>query len=565
MAQSPEYDHNEYGCGQWEFDPQLDLKLSPGWILDGVHSLPPLDPAGIYWWACLATDAWNWAENALSAPYNYGAVWRSYRGCVYMSVHNIDDEDEVKRREPKFKESMRPYLEDFQKIYESRKLELGKLYAEYRQVDFDKLDDVKLIDNFEGLENLAVKMWKWHFLDLHAACNIINMFADLCGELIGIDMDSPLFLRLLQGFPNEVLQCDTDLEKLSGRAIELGLKDTFTTGAIVASEVMPKLQASRDGKKWLEEFNEFMDKHGWNRMPGLPRLTSPCWIEDPSPALNIVKNNIVEEKTGGTLLAARKVAKDDRKRAEEEVLSKVPEARREEFKVIMRSAQASHTFMDEHDCFYDFGIFLLVRLLLMATGRRMVNYGCLDEAADIVYLLPNEIRKSFLPRFNIAPVARKRKQIQQIYTNEEKPLTLGEPSPEQAIGRMVQSRDGILTTLVVGPLPKARPELKADLQGVPASLGVAEGPARVVMNETELKDIRKGEILVAPTTTVTWTWAFGLIGGVVVDHGGVASHTAIVAREYRIPAVVNAFVATTTIRSGQKIRVDGTNGAVYIL
>ena len=103
------------------------------------------------------------------------------------------------------------------------------------------------------------------------------------------------------------------------------------------------------------------------------------------------------------------------------------------------------------------------------------------------------------------------------------------------------------------------------MYGTCGSPGVAEGPARVVMGEDELNLVREGDILVAASTSPSWTPIFSMINGVVVDRGASLSHAAIVGREYGIPVVLNVFEGTAMIRSGQNIRVDANRGAVYIL
>jgi pyruvate,water dikinase len=72
-------------------------------------------------------------------------------------------------------------------------------------------------------------------------------------------------------------------------------------------------------------------------------------------------------------------------------------------------------------------------------------------------------------------------------------------------------------------------------------------------------------VLVAPYTNPTWTPLFALAGAVVVDAGGVASHAAIVAREYGLPAVMGTGNATTRLRDGQRVLVDGEAGRVVPL
>ena len=71
-----------------------------------------------------------------------------------------------------------------------------------------------------------------------------------------------------------------------------------------------------------------------------------------------------------------------------------------------------------------------------------------------------------------------------------------------------------------------------------------------------------GEILVAPSTDPGWTPLFMTAGALVMEMGGVVSHGAVVAREYGIPAVVGVADATTRLRDGQNVTVDGAAGTV---
>jgi pyruvate,water dikinase len=98
-----------------------------------------------------------------------------------------------------------------------------------------------------------------------------------------------------------------------------------------------------------------------------------------------------------------------------------------------------------------------------------------------------------------------------------------------------------------------------------ASPGTADGTARVVHSPDELDLVREGEILVAPVTAPSWAPVFGRIRATVTDIGGVMSHAAIVCREYSLPAVTGTGSASTRIRTGRRIRVDGTAGTVTFL
>ena len=130
---------------------------------------------------------------------------------------------------------------------------------------------------------------------------------------------------------------------------------------------------------------------------------------------------------------------------------------------------------------------------------------------------------------------------------------------------MAANADPVTLKVVLGNIPQVHEELGADLYGVTGSPGIAEGPARVVSTVNDLALVQPGDVLVAANTSVSWTPIFGLLSAVVVDRGASLSHAAIVSREYGIPCVINTFHATQTITTGQRLRVDGDQGVVYIL
>jgi phosphohistidine swiveling domain-containing protein len=115
------------------------------------------------------------------------------------------------------------------------------------------------------------------------------------------------------------------------------------------------------------------------------------------------------------------------------------------------------------------------------------------------------------------------------------------------------------------PILSAREGLPSGaLAGTAASAGVVEGIAHVI-HDPATEVLAAGEILVAPHTDPGWTPLFVHAAGLVTEVGGLITHGSVVAREYGIPAVVSVASATTRIRSGQRIRVDGTRGFVQIL
>jgi pyruvate,water dikinase len=98
--------------------------------------------------------------------------------------------------------------------------------------------------------------------------------------------------------------------------------------------------------------------------------------------------------------------------------------------------------------------------------------------------------------------------------------------------------------------------------GMGASRGTATGRVRVITGPSGFGTLRSGEILVCPYTNPAWTPLFQRAAGVVVDAGGMASHAAIVAREYGVPAVMGTGTGTQVLTDGQLVTVDGTRGIV---
>jgi pyruvate,water dikinase len=114
------------------------------------------------------------------------------------------------------------------------------------------------------------------------------------------------------------------------------------------------------------------------------------------------------------------------------------------------------------------------------------------------------------------------------------------------------------------PAPAAQTR-RGELRGLPVSAGVYEGTARVIADAADFGRIKKGDILVARSTSPYFNAVLPLVGAIVTDRGGQLCHAAIVSREYGIPGVVGTREATAVIRDGARIRVDGGAGSVEIL
>lgn len=100
------------------------------------------------------------------------------------------------------------------------------------------------------------------------------------------------------------------------------------------------------------------------------------------------------------------------------------------------------------------------------------------------------------------------------------------------------------------------------LRGIPASAGRYTGRVRRIMSEAEFGKLQSGDVMVCPITSPVWSVLFPSIGALVTDTGGILSHPAIIAREYRVPAVVATGNATSLLGGGPMVVVDGTAGTV---
>ncbi len=126
-----------------------------------------------------------------------------------------------------------------------------------------------------------------------------------------------------------------------------------------------------------------------------------------------------------------------------------------------------------------------------------------------------------------------------------------------------------------GAAPVAAPAVAADpnsvniasaeilLHGAAASLGIASGPVKVIYKPSEIDKVLQGDVLVTEMTNPEFVPAMRRAAAIVTDTGGRTSHAAIISRELGIPCVVGSGTATSVLKTGQMITVDGRKGLVY--
>ncbi len=127
---------------------------------------------------------------------------------------------------------------------------------------------------------------------------------------------------------------------------------------------------------------------------------------------------------------------------------------------------------------------------------------------------------------------------------------------------VLQSRPITAPSGGLAPTPGPAAVVADELTGIGASPGTAIGPVRLVWSLDDLPRVTAGDVLVCRTTSPAWTAAMLRSAAVVTEVGGLLSHAAIVAREFRIPAVVAVTTAMTRLAEGMRVEVDGSSGVI---
>lgn len=198
-------------------------------------------------------------------------------------------------------------------------------------------------------------------------------------------------------------------------------------------------------------------------------------------------------------------------------------------------------------------LFGRVRLIVVEIGKRLASYQVLDNYRDVFYLEIEEILnfvEGTVTTTDLRGLVSIRKKEFQSYETQKVPDERFETRGAVNIGNSFKSHHDD-ETAVEGDV----------LKGLGCCPGIVEGRVRVIENPQGIK-LNKGEILVAETTDPGWIMIFPAAAGILVERGSLLSHSAIVAREMGIPAVVSLAGLTSWLKSGDYVRLDGSSGIV---
>jgi pyruvate,water dikinase len=212
----------------------------------------------------------------------------------------------------------------------------------------------------------------------------------------------------------------------------------------------------------------------------------------------------------------------------------------------------------------------LMRYVVLEVGSRLGARGQIAQRDDVFFLEWEEARAALRDGSDRHGLVARRKGERAWVEAHPGPASYGkDPGPPPSFAALPTAARFLMEALLwarhrVFAVEHSghAPAVGRLLRGIAASPGVYTGPVRVIMNESEFAKLHPGDVLVCPVTSPVWSVLFPTVGALVTDTGGILSHPAIIAREYRVPAVVATGHATRALRDGQTVKVDGNAGMV---
>ena len=299
--------------------------------------------------------------------------------------------------------------------------------------------------------------------------------------------------------------------------------------------------------EFRKKYNDFIGIYDM-RAAGEIDMARERWIENPEPLARAIIS-IADTSQEGIHRKEYKQTIERAKKASIELVREV-EAKhgKSKARLVKRMVRVLRNYMPvrEHPKYLIMKCILIFKKAFLDEARLLVAKGHLMEEKDIFYVNFWELYNAVQNNDSLVELVNLRKEEYEHFEKLTPPRVITSDGEEIKAG---YKRDD----LPEGALP-----------GMPVSSGVIEGIAKVITDPSQAS-INKGEILVAPFTDPGWTPLFINAAGLVMEVGGLLTHGTVVAREYGIPAVVGITEATTKIRTGQKIRVDGDAGFVMII
>ena len=330
-------------------------------------------------------------------------------------------------------------------------------------------------------------------------------------------------------------------------------KELFELATLVRSQ--PDLEAAlaeKDAKTIIDEgvldgwpdfaqrFDKFLSDHGHREIDF--DAYQPTWVEVPWVVLDNVRL-ILQTPMEPTPYEKERELKVRMQQTEVELYSRLPEGLHFFFAEILRLARL-YTSLDDLEHYQTTRLTIPMRKGLLVCGERLCEKGVLDDPTDIFFArledLDQAVEEDSPSCWEAVSAAVEKEKESYLQARQQDPdWILGQEQAEESDGEA--------------------------LSGLPGSPGVAEGEVCLVLGVEDMGRFPSGSVLVARTTNPTWTPLFYSAVAVITESGGPLSHGAVTAREMQIPAVMSVKGSLSKLKNGQRVRVDGTQGKVYLL
>lgn len=438
-----------------------------------------------------------------------------------------------------------------------------------------------LKEAFDKMVNQMFKGWQYHFEMLNLTYLAYLMFADVARKLFPGISESAIG-KMVAGAYVSMFRPEEELCRLSRLATSSRGLANILKSEMSVDQKQAELKKTPDGKHWLEEYEKAKDPwfyvscgSGWFHYEG-------SWISKPAIPFSYIQSYI--ERIGKGEKIERSLDAIEKER--DEIVAKYrqlikTDEDRKAFEDAYKIIRTIYVFAEDHLFWVEHWFHTIWFDKIRKLGKLLVNTGMLSEADDIFmfnrYEVPEiltEVSTAWALGVDVPmrsdyykAKVKERKKILEAARKWSPPPALGVP-PEEVAEPFTVMLWGITTDKVKEWL-KGMGEVKgkdiAELKGFASSAGVVEGPARVLKLLGDITNLKPGEILVCPCTNPSWAPVFGKIKAAVTDIGGLTCHAAIVSREYGLPSVTGTGVATSVIKTGDILKVDGDKGVVTIL
>jgi pyruvate,water dikinase len=531
----------------------------------------------------------TWQNRVFAVPPAAGIDWRCINGYIYISGNPVTDPEKIAARVEHFQQHAGYYYANWDELYGKWRANMEGLVAELDALTVPQLGEYEpdevtfgdaetsycaVLDAYRHVLRLHDLMWQYHFEFLLLGYGAYVTFAELCKAHLP-DIPDQHIAQMVAGLDVLLFKPDAELRRLARLAIDTGVDGAFVEGR-TPQEVDAALAESDAGRAWLAELEQVKDP--WFHMATGDGLyhTYGSWLDDPTIPYASLTGHIAALRAGEDIERPTDHIATERERLAQEYGALLSPEARQGFDELLALSRTVFPYVEEHKFFADYWFLTSWWNKLREFGDLLTAHGFLPDRDAIfqlsrleVYSALDELLLTWStggaprgPSYWPPIVARRRELLEQL-AGWTPPPAVG-AVPEAVLDPALIMLWGV-TTQRVHSWARDAVDGGSGLTGTAASPGVVEGVARVVRTVREIGDVREGEILVCSITSPAWAPIFSKIRAAVTDIGGVMSHAAIVCREYGMPAVVGTGRATSQIATGQRIRVDGSEGTVTIL